>query len=183
MPFQSKTTRSFVTNMIELSDGAMKKIAASCKEIDESNDNVNMRFIKPSKKFYNILMSVWIKMDTTSIFNLTEEQFITHVKQALEKEDITWSDTFLEPTRTFFNVAKEEFMNLYQSQKDDASDLEVEPNNFIFSVSRFFISMKSTLYKMWNSEIVDKSTTFTSVSASNETEESKEESKEVSKDS
>ena len=162
MPIQSKVTRNFVTNMIELSDSAMKKIAASCKEMDESSENVNLRFIKPSKKFYNVLMSVWIKLDTTSIFSLTEEEFIAHVKQALEKENITWSETFLEPTKTFFNVAKEEFMNLYQSQKDDASDLDVEPNNFIFSVSRFFILIKSSLYEMWNSEIVNKSTKFTS---------------------
>jgi hypothetical protein len=162
MPIESKVTRNFVTNMIELSDSALKRIAASCKDIDDSSENINMRFIKPSKKFYNILMSVWIKLDTSSIFNLTEEEFTDHVKQALENEVITWSDAFLEPTKTFYNVAKEEFMNMYQSQKDDASDLEVEPNNFIFSVTRFFTSMKSSLYEMWNSEIVNKSTKFTS---------------------
>jgi hypothetical protein len=181
MPVESKVTRNFVTNMIELSDSALKRIAASCKDIDDSGENINMRFIKPSKKFYNILMSVWIKLDTTSIFNLTEEEFTDHVKQALENEVVIWSDAFLEPTKTFYNVAKEEFMNMYQSQRDDASDLEVEPNNFIFSVTRFFTSMKSSLYEMWNSEIVNKSTKFTSAWATNETEGIDEESEDVTK--
>lgn len=162
MPVESKVTRNFVTNMIELSDSALKKISASCQGIDESEDNINMRFIKPSKKFYNLLMSVWIKMDTTSIFDLTEEEFTKHVKQALEKENIPWSDAFIEPTKTFYNVAHEEFMNLYQSQKDNTSDHEVEPSNFIFSFPRFFTSIKTTLLEMWHSEIVNKSATFTS---------------------
>lgn len=119
MPVESKVTRNFVTNMIELSDSAMKRIAANCKDIDETDENINMRFIKPSKKFYNLLMSVWVKMDSTSIFNLTESAFIENVKQALEKEDIPWSNAYLEPTKAFFNIAKEEFMNLYKIQKDD----------------------------------------------------------------
>jgi hypothetical protein len=178
MPVESKVTRNFVTNMIELSDSALKRIATSCKGIDDSGDNINMRFIKPSKKFYNLLMSVWIKMDTSSIFNLTEEEFIENVKQALEKEDIKWSEAFLEPTKTFYNIAKEEFMNLYKSQKDDASDLEVEPQNFVFSVSRFFTSIKSNLLTMWNSEIVSKSAKFTAAQSAKETEESNEEAKE-----
>ena len=178
MPVESKVTRNFVTNMIELSDSALKRIATSCKGIDDSGDNINMRFIKPSKKFYNLLMSVWIKMDTSSIFHLTEEEFIENVKQALEKEDIKWSEAFVEPTKTFYNIAKEEFMNLYKSQKDDASDLEVEPQNFVFSVSRFFTSIKSNLLNMWNSEIVSKSAKFTAAQSAKETEENNEEVKE-----
>lgn len=183
MPVESKVTRNFVTNMIELSDSALKRIAASCKGIDESENNINMRFIKPSKKFYNLLMSVWIKMDTTSIFDLTEETFTENVKQALEKENIPWSDAYLEPTKTFYNVAHEEFMNLYQSQKDETSDHEVEPGNFIFSVSRFFTSIKTTLLEMWHSEIVNKSATFTSASAEDEVKEKEEEKEEVKKPS
>lgn len=182
MPVESKVTRNFVTNMIELSDSALKRIATSCKGIDDSGDNINMRFIKPSKKFYNLLMSVWIKMDTSSIFHLTEEEFIENVKQALEKEDIQWSDAFLEPTKTFYHIAKEEFMNLYKSQKDDASDLEVEPQNFVFSVSRFFTSIKSNLLTMWNSEIVNRSAKFTAAQSSKETEEGAEENKEEPSD-
>lgn len=170
MPMQSKVTRNFVTNMIELSDSALKRISASCNGIDNPNDNINMRFIKPSKKFYNLLMSVWVKMDSTSILHLTETGFIEMVKQALEKEDIPWSDAFLEPTKTFYNVAKEEFMNMYKSQKDD-DNLDVEPTNIVFSMSRFFTSIKSTLLEMWNSEIVSKSARFTSASVSKESEE------------
>mmetsp|Transcript_476 Transcript_476/g.517 ORF Transcript_476/g.517 Transcript_476/m.517 type:complete len:453 (-) Transcript_476:75-1433(-) len=178
MPVESKVTRNFVTNMIELSDSALKRISASCKGIDES-ENINMRFIKPSKKFYNLLMSVWIKMDTRSIFDLTEDEFNNHVKQSLEKESIPWSDAYIEPTKTFYNVAHEEFMNLYQNQKDNTSDHEVEPSNFIFSVSRFFTSIKTTLLEMWHSEIVNKSATFTSAATDDEVNEtSKEEKKE-----
>lgn len=180
---EPKVTRNFVTNLIELSDSALKRIAASCKGIDDTNDNVHMRFIKPSKKFYNILMSVWIKMDTNSIFSLTETAFIDHVKLALETENIAWSDAYLEPTKTFFNVAKEEYMNLYRSQKDEAEDMDGESNTFVLSMSRFFTSIKSTLLEMWNSEIVSKSARFTSNSATSESESSEiEESKEESKE-
>lgn len=172
MPMESKVTRNFVTNMIELSDSAMKRIAASCKGIDETDSNINMRFIKPSKKFYNLLMSVWVKMDSTSIIHLTESNFIEMVKQALEKEGLTWSDAYLEPTKTFFNIAKEEFMNQYKSQKED-DNLDIEPTNIVFSMSRFFTSIKSTLLEMWNSEIVSKSANFTSASVTKETEEAR----------
>jgi len=168
MPVESNVTRKFVTNMIELSDSAMKRISASCEGIDQTEENLNMRFIKPSKKFYNLLMSVWIKLDTTSIFDLTEEEFTENVKQAMEKDNISWSKAYLEPIKTFFRIAKEEFMNLYQSQKDESEDHEVEPANFIFSVSRFFTSIKSNLLELWHSEIVNKSTMFTSASATNE---------------
>jgi len=179
MPVESKVTRNFVTNMIELSDSAINRISQSWEEIDSSeSNNINMRFIKPSKKFYNLLMSVWIKMDTTSIFELTEEQFTENVKQALEQENIAWSDAYLEPTITFYNVAREEFMTLYQNQKDESSDQDMEPGNFIFSVTRFFASIKSTLLEMWHSEIVQKSAEFTSASAADEqSEESQEEQK------
>lgn len=180
---EPKVTRNFVTNWIELSDSAVKRIAASCKGIDDTNDNVHMRFIKPSKKFYNILMSVWIKMDSNSIFNLTETAFIDHVKQALEKENTMWSDTYLEPTKTFFNIAKEEYLNLWKSQKDEAEDIDGESNTFVLSMSRFFTSIKSTLLEMWNSEIVSKSAKFTSNSATSESESSEiEEAKEESKE-
>ena len=172
MPVESKVTSNFVTNMIELSDSALKRISASCKGIDETHDNINMRFIKPSKKFYNLLMSVWIKLDSTSIFGLTESMFIDNVKQSLETQEIVWSDAYLKPTTTFFNVAKEEFMSMYETQKHESDDLEVEPSNFVFSMNKFFTSIKWTLLQMWNSEIVNKSARFQSASVSKESEDS-----------
>ena len=168
---ESKVTNSFVTNMIELSDSAIKRISASCKDIDETSENINMRFIKPSKKFYNLLMSVWIKLDSSSIFNLTEQMFVDLVKQALQKEEIPWNDSFQKPTETFFKIAKEEFLSMYKTQKEESEDIEVEPSTFIFSMSRFLTSIKTTLLQMWNSEIVNKSAKFKSASVSKETEE------------
>lgn len=180
MPVESKVTRNFVTNMFEISDTALKRIASSCKGVSESDKNINMRFIKPSKKFYNLLMSVWIKMDSTSIFNLNEDAFVEHVKLALQKEETAWQDGYIEPTKAFFNVAKEEFLNQYKKQKDDVEDLEVEPTAFIYSVSQFFTSIKTSLLNMWNSEIVQKSAAFQSASMTNETEDSLEEAKDGS---
>jgi len=170
MPGESKVTRNFVTNMIELSDSALKRIAASCKGIESFNEELNLRFITPSKKFYNVLMSVLIKMDPTSIFSLSENAFIEHAKQALEREKLAWSEAYIEPTKAFFNIAKEEFTNLYKIQKDEAEDLDQEPNSFVFSMSRFFASIKTTLLEMWNSEIVTRSALFTSASISKESE-------------
>jgi hypothetical protein len=180
---ESKVTNSFVTNMIELSDSAIKRISASCKDIDETSENINMRFIKPSKKFYNLLMSVWIKLDSSSIFNLNEQMFVDLVKQALHKEDISWNDSYIKPTETFFKIAKEEFLSMYKTQKEESEDIEVEPSNFIFSMSRFLTSIKTTLLQMWNSEIVNKSAKFKSASVSKETDEpaEKEEAEEIKK--
>ena len=164
MPGESKVTRSFVTNMIELSDTAMKRIAAACNDQIVNNEGINMRFITPSKKFYNLLMSVWIKMDPTSIFNLTETAFIENSRQAIENEKLTWSEAYIEPTKAFFKIAKEEFMNLCKIQRNEAEMFDQESTNFSFSMSRFFTSIKSTLLEMWNSEIVNKSAMFTSAS-------------------
>lgn len=144
-----------------------------------------MRFITPSKQFYNILMSVWIKLDPTSIFNLTENAFIENAKLALSNEKLIWSDSFIEPTKAFFKIAKEEFMNLYKIQKDEAEEFDHQSSGFVLSMSRFFTSIKSTLLEMWNSEIVSRSALFTSASMSNESVSSnpREEAKEETKDS
>lgn len=39
-----------------------------------------MRFIKPSKKFYNLLMSVWMGFDSTSLTKLDFRSYHDSVK-------------------------------------------------------------------------------------------------------
>ena len=49
----------FATNLIELSEGAVQKLSG-----EKGEDAYNLRFIKPSKKFYNLLMSVWMQLES-----------------------------------------------------------------------------------------------------------------------
>ncbi len=55
---KTEVTSLFATNLVELSEGALQKIANL-----ENDKHYNMRFVKPSKKFYNLLMSVWMGFD------------------------------------------------------------------------------------------------------------------------
>lgn len=182
-PVESKVTRNFVTNMIELSDSAVQRLSTTLKGVDGANDIVNLRFIKPSKKFYNLLMAVWVKLDYRSIFTLNELDFVESVKRALTKESQKWSDSYIKPTTTFFNIAKEEFIKLYRIQKDDAHELDEEPKDFEFSMSQFFTTMKSGLLEMWKSEIVDKSSKFTFATSAKESETKSEKSSSEPKES
>ena len=174
---ESKVTRNFVTTMVELKESAVKRISASLKTSEGSNDQVNMRFIKPSKKFYNLMMSVWVKMHHTTIFSLTEQKFVKNVKQALIKDNLEWVDDYLKPTKAFFEIAKEEFITLYRAQKVDAQDMDEEPRDFVFSMSRFFTVIKTGLHDMWNSEIIDNSFRFKYASQEKSEANSDEESK------
>ena len=174
-PVKSKVTKNFVTDMVELSETAVQRISASCDNLYNTNEQVNMRFIKPSKKFYNLLMSVWVKMEYTTILSLTEDSFIESVKLESLKQSLEWVESYLKPTKAFFQIAKEEFINLYKLQKMDSLDINEEPRDFQLSMSRFFSTIKASLLELWNSEIIDKSFKFTQASVSKENENSEEE--------
>ena len=161
--------------MVELSETAVQRISASCDDLYNTNEQVNMRFIKPSKKFYNLLMSVWVKMEYTTILSLTEDSFIESVKLESLKQSLEWVESYLKPTKAFFQIAKEEFINLYKLQKMDSLDINEEPRDFQLSMSRFFSTIKASLLELWNSEIIDKSFKFTQASVSKENENSEEE--------
>jgi len=61
---KTDVTSHFATNLVELSEGALQRIANT----DDPKDKLyNMRFIKPSKKFYNLLMSVWMGFDSHTL--------------------------------------------------------------------------------------------------------------------
>jgi len=61
---KTDVTSSFATNLVELSEGALLRIS---QNKDEPKEKYNMRFIMPSKKFYNLLMSVWMGFDSSSL--------------------------------------------------------------------------------------------------------------------
>lgn len=69
-----------------------------------------MRFIKPSKKFYNMLMSVWVNMDIESLNKLKFAQYLARVKTRVG--DMKWSDNFISAVRQFYAVATDEYNSL-----------------------------------------------------------------------
>jgi len=48
-----------VTNVIELTNDALKSISNG--DLPVSEQEMNLRFIKPSQTFYNQIMSLWFK--------------------------------------------------------------------------------------------------------------------------
>lgn len=51
-----------------------------------------MRFIKPSKKFYNLLMSVWMGFDPKTISSLDYQIYLDSVKDRIGF--MKWKDQF-----------------------------------------------------------------------------------------
>jgi len=62
---QETVSASFVTNVIELTKDALEKIKQNdstlSQEEQQQTYDMNLRFIKPSQKFYNEVMSAWFK--------------------------------------------------------------------------------------------------------------------------
>lgn len=69
-------THNIVANMVELSDSALSKLAKK-NQIDSprTSQRYNMRFIKPNKTFYDILMSVWMSQDPSHLNELSFEKY------------------------------------------------------------------------------------------------------------
>ena len=61
-------TNNFATNLVELSDKALNKLDPRSKSPDQAA--YNMRFIKLSRRFYNMLMSVWLNFDAEEVKKL-----------------------------------------------------------------------------------------------------------------
>lgn len=74
---KTDVTSHFATNLVELSEGALQRIS------NTSDQNYNMRFIKPSKKFYNLLMSVWMGFDAHTLKSLDFQIYLDSVKDRI----------------------------------------------------------------------------------------------------
>lgn len=75
-----------MTNIIDINKQTLEQLQPSQEEekmADETltSDNVNFRFIKPSKYFYNSLMGLWLKFDHQRLSQLTFEEFLDHLKK------------------------------------------------------------------------------------------------------
>ena len=53
-------------------------------------ESFNLRFIKPSKYFYNSLMALWLRFDHRRVSSLTFEEFVAYLK----KHSILFKDRF-----------------------------------------------------------------------------------------
>ena len=128
----------FATNLIELSEGAVQKLAG-----EKVEDGYNLRFIKPSKKFYNLLMSVWMQLDANKIGEVSFSDYLDKVK---ERYGHRWRDSFIQPVEKFYQIASQEFQSLWDRGQDDEPHLQ--------NCTMFFANVKAKLLDNWNESIV-----------------------------
>eukprot|EP00347_Sterkiella_histriomuscorum_P014919 403359011 len=168
-------TSIFVTNIIEINNDALNQLKSSPamqqdqeeekmqiensqqndeikqNSIIESNPDVNIRFIKPSKNFYNQLMGLWLRFDKSRLNQVTFDEFLAYIKKhSLIGRDIANSNDSaqqLAPTQHFFQTLKNEWLKMQQL-----------PNEL--SISHFFNQVKSKLFQKWNEQIINKSKQF-----------------------
>lgn len=95
----------FATNLIELSEGAVQKLSG-----EKGEDGYNLRFIKPSKKFYNLLMSVWMQLESQRIGHIDFNSYLEKVKERYG--DQRWRENLAAPVEKFYQIASEEFQAL-----------------------------------------------------------------------
>lgn len=129
----------FATNLIELSEGAVQKLAG-----EKVEDGYNLWFIKPSKKFYNNLMSVWMSIDTNRLGDLDFSSYLEKVKERYG--DRSWKESFTQPVENFYQIASEEFLAMKERNNGEDSH--------ITNCTTFFTNVKAKLLDSWNESIV-----------------------------
>jgi len=152
---KTQITRTFVTNILEVNSKALKQlqegkecIVDSLEDktiVNRASEAINLRFIKPSKEFYNRLMSLWLKFDTKQISNISSQDYLDVVKNTLGE---TWDSNLTKPTENFFNTVKYEWIKIRTYSGSDDS----------ISLPLFFDRVKCSLLKLWNTEVIAKST-------------------------
>ncbi|CDW76553.1 UNKNOWN [Stylonychia lemnae] len=162
-------TSHFVTNIIEIKNDALNQLKTEKeeeKQVDistqiKSETDLNIRFIKPSKNFYNKLMGLWLRFDKTRLSSITFEEFMNYItkhslipsSQVEDQQNQEHSNSEqLIPTKQFFSTLKNEWLRMKQQQDE-------------FSISQFFNQVKSNLFQKWNEQIINKSKKFQKVSS------------------
>ena len=105
-------TNNFATNLVELSDKALNKLDPRSKSPDA--EAYNMRFIKLSKRFYNMLMSVWLNFDAENVKQLKFSQFLGRVKDRVG--EVRWNESLTGPVKNFYSIATEEYKSLEEDE-------------------------------------------------------------------
>lgn len=141
---KTEITSNFAMNLVELSDSALQKLAAKKKlAAPEVKEPFNMRFIKPSKKFYNTLMSVWVNIGADSLKSINYSQYLEKV---VDRMGSKWSPTFEGPVRKFYSLAIEEYRQI------KSAETQFDDSNY----TQFFNSVKAKLLDAWNESVVVK---------------------------
>jgi hypothetical protein len=147
--------------MIELTSDAVQAISKQdsslLSEEEREANNFNLRFIKPSRTFYNQVMSSWFKF-----INLLEEQdnqnaptvsqslqeFKEFAKSQLIKRDL-WYEELDKPLSKYGYIIVQEYFNLKSQSEEDT-----------VSMCSFFDNVKKALLNRWEKDIVQKSSLF-----------------------
>jgi hypothetical protein len=85
-------TNQFMTNIIDINKQDLTTLTVTQEEekmtdleggqpSTSEDKDLNLRFIKPSKYFYNSLMGVWLKFDKQRLNTLTFEEFVSYLKK------------------------------------------------------------------------------------------------------
>jgi hypothetical protein len=85
-------TNQFMTNIIDINKQDLTTLTVKQEEekmtdleggqpSTSEDKDLNLRFIKPSKYFYNSLMGVWLKFDKQRLNTLTFEEFVSYLKK------------------------------------------------------------------------------------------------------
>lgn len=147
---QETVTSNFVTSTIELPQKAVEKLEA---KTEQAGDTPSLRFIKPSRDFYNKLVGVWLKFDSSTLEKLSPSDFVQTSRTQLGS---IWSENLIKPTESFFKAAKQEWANLTSQNVPG----EWSAPSSSISIVSFFDRLKTTLLDRWNAEIVAKSSDF-----------------------
>lgn len=129
---------------------------------------MNLRFIKPSHKFYNEIMSHWFKFlflleekredlshqsqkQPQWVANEITKSFVDFSRSQLLKNGTWGEQVILKPLEKFAEIIVQEYCQLknHQSSEDDP-----------ISMISFFDQVKSQLMKRWEKDIIQKSSYF-----------------------
>ena len=169
---QETVSASFVTNVIELTKEALEKIkqhdqTLSLEEQSQTYD-MNLRFIKPSQKFYNEVMSAWFKYLHLLLEQREEKQslsqpwmpsdivqdFMAFAKKQLKAQGL-WSESMIRPLDVSCHIIVKEYCLLANHVSEN-----FEEEGPQVSMCSFFDNVKSTLLKRWEKDIIQKSSQF-----------------------
>mmetsp|Transcript_35806 Transcript_35806/g.34840 ORF Transcript_35806/g.34840 Transcript_35806/m.34840 type:complete len:234 (+) Transcript_35806:1320-2021(+) len=134
---QDVATASFITNGIELTQDAFKKIQGKGEFqylIEGEETGMSLRFIKPSKTFYNNQMSNWLifsvllKEHRNSSSQLSQtgirKSFYNYSVGTMKKKG-QWKDYYMKSVDKFADILSREFCDLKKNMTEDEEDISI----------------------------------------------------------
>ena len=113
---------------------------SDCVALEMGEEDINLRVLKPFKRFYNQMIATAFKYGVGSIHTVNKEDFVDAVAHSMKD---VWTEELRGPAGAFYDILKEE------AAKAENRD-----------VSQLFESIRHRMQELWQEDIIERSNSF-----------------------